>query len=96
MTSTTKGIIAVGTVAILGFIAYRLFIGKSLKAMQEELWLWYLQSFPATLPYKDTYLKTEIFSNKDFVDSWYKSYKKGLPTFEYRGKTWDTKTAMGV
>lgn len=96
MTSTTKGIISVGVLAVVGFIAYKVFVGKPFKAKVEELWKHYLKTFPATLPYKDTYLKTDIFANKDFVDSWYKAYKKGVPTFVVKGRTWDTKTAMGV
>lgn len=101
----SKTLVWIGIYAAAGvgiyFLLKKTKLGASLfspplKEMQEEMWNVYLIAFPSVAQAKETYLKTEAFTDAAFLSAWYKAHKKGQDAFKYKGKFWETKTGMGV
>jgi hypothetical protein len=67
-----------------------------LTEMQETMWAVYTSTFPSVSQYKDTYLKTEAFTDVAFLSAWYNAHKKGQDAFKYKNKYWETKSGMSV
>lgn len=84
MNKNTKGIIAVAVVVLLGFIAYK----KLAKPDSRKVIINYLDAtFGADSKHKDFINNAD----KGYVESWSKALMNGKDTFEFNGKTYNTK-----
>lgn len=100
-----KTLLWVGIYAIAGVGIYfllkktnvgaRLF-NPPLKEMQDKMWEVYVSAFPSVAQLKETYLKTDAFTDEAFLAAWYNAHKKGQSAFKYKNRYWETKSGMGV
>jgi len=103
MKPTTKGIVtAVGSLAVL-YVVYKLIrkepifmILPSFEKQREFVWAENVKQIPSLAPLKDSYFKTSSYTDKNFMKAWYIAKKKGEPTFESRGKKFNTKDGIGI
>lgn len=101
----SKTLLWVGIYAAAGvgiyFLLKKTKLGASLfspplKEMQEKMWSVYVAANPSVEKLKDTYLKSQTFTDAAFLSAWYNAHKKGQDAFKYKNKYWETKTGMGV
>jgi hypothetical protein len=84
MNKNTKGIIAVAVVVLLGFIAYK----KLAKPNSKKVVINYLN---ATFGFKKENADFVNSADKGYIDNWSNALKNGSDTFEFNGKTYNTK-----
>lgn len=103
MNKNTKGILTVLGIGAIVYVAYKLLKGESIlrnlppfNQMREELWQAQVAKNPALSTLKDVYFNTESWKDTEFISEWYNAQKKGKDVFKYKGRTWSTKTGLGV
>lgn len=84
MSKNTKGIIAVAVVVLLGFIAYK----KLAKPDSRKIIINYLN---ATFGFKKENADFVNSADKGYIDNWSNALMNGSDTFEFNGKTYNTK-----
>lgn len=80
MQKTTKGIVAIGILAIIGFVGYKVFVKTKRQKVNYLITYNYTQGTPEGL----------MAFGDDFIDAWYKGAKAGKKLFNLAGTFYNT------
>lgn len=84
MNNTTKGILTVLVVGVLGYVAYKRFALPNSKKVV-------VNYMKATFGNEVDYEKFVETADKDYINAWSDAIMKGKDTFVYKGVTYITK-----
>lgn len=85
MNSTTKGIVTILAIGIVGFVVYKKFIKPDSRKVVKN----YLYSIYGYDKIREDFVNN---ADKDYVDAWSDAVMKGKDTFFRQGKVYETKT----